>query len=64
MTIRITIANLTKTDRKVAGVLLSHNPVVGFPALAEASAKPVIHTRSIIRCVKLLLKSFNRGIDK
>jgi len=33
-------------------------------ALAEVSAKPVIHTRSIIRCVKLLLKSFNRGIDK
>jgi len=64
MTIRITTANLTKTDRKVAGVLLSHYPVVGLQALAEVSAKPVIHTRSIIRCVKLLLKSFNRGIDK
>jgi DNA-binding MurR/RpiR family transcriptional regulator len=72
MAIRITTADLTKTDRKVAGVQLSHYPVVGFQALAEVSAKPVIHTRSIIRCVKLLgfvcypkfLKSIDRGIDK
>jgi DNA-binding MurR/RpiR family transcriptional regulator len=63
--------SMTKTDSKVARVLLSHYPVVGLQALAEVSAKPVIHTRSVIRCVKLLgfvcyskfLKSIDRGID-
>ena len=69
---RITTADLIKTDRKIAGVLLSHYPVVGLQAVAEISAKTVVHTQSIIRCVKKLgfvcypkyQKSFNRGIDK
>lgn len=52
MAIRITTADLTETDRKAAGVLLSHYPVVGLETLAEVSAKPVINTRPIDRSLR------------
>jgi DNA-binding MurR/RpiR family transcriptional regulator len=69
---RITTADLTKTARNGAWVLLSYYPVAGLQALAEVSAKADIHARSIIRCATKLgfvgypkyKKSFNRGIDK
>jgi DNA-binding MurR/RpiR family transcriptional regulator len=52
--IETTWPSMTKTDREVAGVLLSQDLVVGLQALAEVLAKTVIHTRSIIRCAKKL----------
>ncbi|MDH3613707.1 MAG: hypothetical protein OES10_10545 [Gammaproteobacteria bacterium] len=63
---------MTKTHRKVARVVLPHYPAAGLQAIAEVAAKTVIHTRSIIRCVKKIgfvcypkyRKTFNRGIDK
>jgi DNA-binding MurR/RpiR family transcriptional regulator len=67
---RITTADLTKTARNGAWVLLSYYPVAGLQALAEVSAKVDIHVRSIIRCVTKLgfvgypkyKKSFNQEV--